>query len=169
MTIFNQELVLKHYPECCMMPEAMRVWSLPKGKENKLQEMCENGEYFAQIKKDGFWYQFVKGENTSYLFSRNTSVATGLLTEKIANVPHIEKALSILPKDTILVGEIYVPGGTSKDTTRIMGCLPEEAIKRQENEGLVHYYVHDQYDNNSYQEHLQDEDHNKTLDHLHDH
>ena len=143
MTIFNQELVLKHYPECCMMPEAMRVWSLPKGKENKLQEMCENGDYFAQIKKDGFWYQFVKGENTSYLFSRNTSVATGLLTEKIANVPHIEKALSVLPKDTILVGEIYVPGGTSKDTTRIMGCLPEEAIKRQENEGLVHYYVHD--------------------------
>ena len=143
MTIFNQELVLKHYPECCMMPEAMRVWSLPKGKENKLQEMCENGDYFAQIKKDGFWYQFVKGENTSYLFSRNTSVATGLLTEKIANVPHIEKALSILPKDTILVGEIYVPGGTSKDTTRIMGCLPEEAIKRQESEGFVHYYIHD--------------------------
>lgn len=143
MTIFNQELVSKHYPECAMMPEAMRVWSLPKGKEGKLQEMCENGQYFAQIKKDGFWYQFIKGETTSYLFSRNTSVATGLLTEKLDNAPHIKQALSVLPKDTILIGEVYVPGGTSKDTTRIMGCLPAEAIKRQEAEGYVHYYVHD--------------------------
>ena len=143
MTIFNQDLVKQFYPECPMMPEAMRVWSLPKGKENKLQEMCESGDYFAQIKKDGFWYQFVKGETTSYLFSRNTSVSTGLLTEKIDNVPHIKKALDRLPKDTILIGEIYIPGGTSKDTTRIMGCLPEEAIKRQKEEGYVKYYIHD--------------------------
>lgn len=143
MKIFNQELVRKHFPECAMMPEAMRVWSLPKGKENMLQEMCNSGDYFAQIKKDGFFYQFVKGETTSYLFSRNTSVSTGLLTEKIDNVPHIKKALDTLPKETILIGEIYVEGGTSKDTTRIMGCLAEEAIKRQEEEGYVRYYIHD--------------------------
>lgn len=143
MKIFNQELVRKHFPECAMMPEAMRVWSLPKGKEHLLQEKCESGEYFAQIKKDGFFYQFVKGETTSYLFSRNTSVSNGLLTEKIDNVPHIKKALDILPKDSILIGEIYVEGGTSKDTTRIMGCLADEAIKRQKEEGYVKFYIHD--------------------------
>lgn len=140
---YNQTLVNEVYPECGAMYEAMRIWSLPKGKEGQLQQHCESGEYFGQIKKDGFWYQFVKGETTSYLFSRNESRETGLLTEKIGNVPHIKEALDCLPKDTILIGEIYVPGGTSKDTTRIMGCLPATAIKRQKEEGVIHYYLHD--------------------------
>lgn len=142
MTTFNANKVREVYPEAIMV-EAMRIWSLPKNKESELQKHCESGEYFAQIKKDGFFYQFNKTENHSYLFSRNTSVATGLLTEKLDNVPHLKEALSVLPKDTILVGEVYVPGGTSKDTTRIMGCLPAEAIKRQKAEGYVHYYIHD--------------------------
>ena len=140
---YNQEMVNELYPECGAMYEAMRIWSLPKGKEGQLQQHCESGEYFGQIKKDGFWYQFIKGETTSYLFSRNESVGTGLLTEKIENVPHIQNALAKLPKNTILIGEIYVPGGTSKNTTRIMGCLPATAIKRQKDEGLIHYYLHD--------------------------
>ncbi len=140
--MYNKQEVQAVYPEAVML-EAMRVWSLPKNKEHMLQKMCENGEYFGQIKKDGFWYQFNRTENHCYLFSRNESRETGLLTEKIGNVPHIQNALECLPKDTILVGEIYVPGGTSKNTTRIMGCLPATAIKRQKEEGLIHYYLHD--------------------------
>lgn len=140
--IFNREIVNEVYPEAIMI-EAMRIWSLPKHKENELQKHAEGGEYFGQIKKDGFFYQFNRTENHCYLFSRNESRENGLLTEKINNVPHIKNALSVLPKDTIIIGEIYVPGGTSKDTTRIMGCLPATAVKRQEDEGLIHYYIHD--------------------------
>ncbi len=139
---FDTNKVRAIYPEATMI-DAMRIWSLPKHKEHELQKHCESGEYFGQIKKDGYFYQFNKTENHSYLFSRNTSVNTGLLTEKIANVPHIEKALSILPNDTIVIGEVYIPNKTSKDVTRIMGCLPAEAIKRQESEGQVHFYIHD--------------------------
>lgn len=139
---YNSQLVQETFPEAIMF-EAMRIWSLPKGKEHLLAEKCSSGEYFGQIKKDGFWYQFNRTANHSYLFSRNESRDTGLLTEKIGNVPHIKKALEVLPKDTIIIGEIYVPGGTSKDTTRIMGCLPATAIKRQKEEGLIHYYIHD--------------------------
>lgn len=139
---YNSSLVNKVFPEAVMF-EAMRIWSLPKGKEHLLQEKADSGDYFGQIKKDGFFYQFNKTENHSYLFSRNESRETGLLTEKIGNVPHIQKALEKLPKNTILIGEVYVPGGTSKDTTRIMGCLPATAIKRQKEEGLIHYYIHD--------------------------
>lgn len=139
---YNSEIVNSIYPEATMF-EAMRIWSLPKGKEHLLSEKCSSGEYFGQIKKDGFWYQFNRTENYSYLFSRNESRDTGLLTEKIDNVPHLKQALEVLPKNTILIGEIYVPGGTSKDTTRIMGCLPATAIKRQKEEGLIHYYIHD--------------------------
>ena len=129
------------YPEAKMI-EPMKIWKLPDGKEYMLSKMCESGEYFAQEKIDGFWYQYEKTDNYSYLFSRTTSRVTGVLSEKSANVPHIMEALNALPANTILVGEIYVPGGTSKNVTSIMGCLPETAILRQKN-NPIHYYVHD--------------------------
>lgn len=129
------------YPEAKMI-DAMKVWKLPAGKEDMLSQMCSSGDYFLEEKIDGYWYEFEKTENYSYLFSRNVSVTTGALSEKGANVPHIMQALDCLPKNTIIIGEIYYPGGTSKTVTTIMGCLPELAIKRQENKP-IHYYLHD--------------------------
>ena len=146
---FSQELIDKYAPGAdCIEP--MKVWKIPEGKEHKFVEVCESGEYFAQLKKDGYWYQFEKtADGNCYLFSRTTSTTTGILTEKIANVPHIEEALKDIPNGTILIGEIYYPGKTSKAVTRIMGCLADKAIQRQEEEGLIHYYIHDiiKYDN----------------------
>lgn len=135
------------YPEARMV-EPMKIWKLPDGKENKLSEVCQSGEYFLQEKIDGYWYQYEKTTHNAYLFSRNVSRTTGLLSEKGANVPHIMEALNILPAGTILIGEIYYPGGTSKTVTTVMGCLAEEAIKRQ-NGNPIHYYIHDiiSYDN----------------------
>lgn len=129
------------YPEARII-DAMKVWKLPAGKENMLSEICQSGDYFLEEKIDGYWYEFEKTENYSYLFSRNTSTTTGLLSEKGANVPHIMQALNCMPPNTILIGEIYYPGGTSKTVTTIMGCLPDLAIKRQEN-NPIHYYIHD--------------------------
>ena len=129
------------YPEARMI-YAMKIWKLPAGKEGMLSEMCQSGEYFLEEKIDGYWYEFEKTENYSYLFSRNTSVTTGALSEKSANVPHIISALDCLPPRTILIGEIYYPGGTSKTVTTVMGCLPAEAMKRQK-DNPIHYYIHD--------------------------
>lgn len=129
------------YPEARMV-EPMKIWQLPSGKEHMLSEVCQSGEYFAQEKIDGYWYQYEKTDNYSYLFSRNVSVQTGYLSEKGDNVPHIMKALDSLPANTILIGEIYYPGGTSKDVTTIMGCLSDKAIERQK-DNPIHYYVHD--------------------------
>ena len=62
--------------------------------------------------------------------------------EKSENVPHIIQALDCLPPHTILVGEIYYPGGSSKNCTEIMGCLPAKAIERQNGKwGQIHYYL----------------------------
>lgn len=59
-------------------------------------------------------------------------------------MPHIIGwARSYLPDDTVLLGEIYIPGGHSNDVTSIMGCLPKNAIARQEASDWVHYYVFD--------------------------
>lgn len=129
------------YPEAKMI-DAMKVWKLPAGKESMLSEMCQNGQYFLEEKVDGAWYQYEKTDNYAYLFGRGESKVTGVLTEKSANIPHIMDALSCLPHNTILIGEIYVPGGTSKNVTSVMGCLPELAIKRQKN-NPIHYYIHD--------------------------
>ena len=140
---FSKELIDKYAPgaECI---EPMKVWKIPEGKEYKFSEICNSGDYFAQLKKDGYWYQFEKTDTGEcYLFSRTTSTTTGILTEKSANVPHIMDALKNIPNGTILIGEIYYPNKTSKSVTRIMGCLPEKAIQRQEQEGYIQYYIHD--------------------------
>lgn len=140
---FDKEKIHELYPEAEeLMIEPMLIWKLPAGKESMLSEVCSNGEYFLEEKIDGAFYQFVKTENHCYLFGRTVSKLSGILTEKSDNVPHLKEALNCLPAGTILIGEIYVPGGTSKDTVSIMGCLPTLAIKRQK-DAPIHYYVHD--------------------------
>lgn len=129
------------YPEAKMY-ESMLINKIPVGKEHMLSSICSNGEYFAQLKKDGYFYEFEKTLNYSYLFSRNKSVQTKCLSEKGSNVPHIMEALSCMPPETILIGEIYYPNKTSKAVTEIMGCLAEKAIQRQ-NGNPIHFYIHD--------------------------
>ena len=138
---FNKEKIQALYPGA-MMYEAQLI---NKGTETLLKSACESGEYFGQLKKDGYWYQYEKASaECKYLFSRTASRTTGLQSEKSANVPHIIEALDCLPAGTILVGEIYYPGGSSKNTTSIMGCLPQKAIERQKSTyGYIHFYVHD--------------------------
>lgn len=124
--------------------EPMKINKIPEGKEDLFPSICASGEYFAQLKKDGYWYQFEKQEDKSYLWSRTVSKVTGTLAEKSANVPHIINALNVVPAGTVIIGEIYYPGKESKDVTPIMGALPTNAIVRQNHEyGLLHYYMHD--------------------------
>lgn len=138
---FDETKVEELYPEAgeLMMPP-MLIWK--PTKIDDIPNACGSGEYFAQLKKDGACYQYVRTTNHSYLFGRTVSQVTGLLTEKSANIPHIISALEVLPANTIIVGEIYYPGGTSKNVTTIMGCLPAKAIERQKN-NPIHFYCHD--------------------------
>ena len=152
---FDESKISELFPgaEALMVPAGL-IWKLPAGKEHMMSEVCESGDYFAEEKIDGAFYMFVTGSGhgstldaqQSYLFGRTVSKVTGLMTEKGGNVPHIMNALCGLPPQTALIGEIYYPGGTAKNTVTIMGCLPEEAIKRQQAEngpGYIHYYIHD--------------------------
>ena len=140
MAAFDKAKVEKLYPGA-LMYEAQLI---NKGTDVLLKTACDSGNYFGQLKKDGFWYQCELHQQGDYLFSRSASRTTGLQAEKSANVPHIIEALASLPKETILVGEIYYPGGSSKNTTEIMGCLPDKALARQSGAyGKIHYYIHD--------------------------
>lgn len=142
--MFDKEKISEFFPGAeDLMIQPMLIWTLPSNKKDKLSEICASGEYFAEEKKDGALYQFCRTDKGNYLFGRTVSVKNGLLTNKIDNVPHINSALSCLPCGTVIVGEIYVSGGTSKNVTSIMGCLPAEAIKRQDKQGKIKYYLHD--------------------------
>lgn len=137
---FDINKINELYPEAVMY-DAMKIHP---STDASLRKACESGDYFAQLKKDGAWYQYEKHQSHNYLFGRSASKKTGLLTEKIANIPHIEQALDCLPPHTILIGEIYYPGKSSKDTVTIMGCLSAKAIERQNGSyGFIHYYIHD--------------------------
>lgn len=142
--MFDKEKISEFFPGAeDLMIQPMLIWTLPSNKKDKLSKVCASGEYFAEEKKDGALYQFCRTDKGNYLFGRTVSVKNGLLTNKIDNVPHINSALSCLPCGTVIVGEIYVSGGTSKNVTSIMGCLPAEAIKRQDKQGKIKYYLHD--------------------------
>ena len=142
--MFDKEKISEFFPGAeDLMIQPMLIWTLPANKKDKLSEICASGEYFAEEKIDGALYQFCRTDKGNYLFGRTVSVKNGLLTNKIDNVPHINSALSCLPCGTVIIGEIYVPGGTSKNVTSIMGCLPAEAIKRQDRQGKIKYYLHD--------------------------
>lgn len=116
------------YPGSLQIP-AMLYSKAPEG--DKLLRELESKKYIGQEKIDGAFYQLEKTDDGRvYLFSRAVSKKTGELSEKIANVPHIKEWAEQLPNGTTLIGEIYVPGGKSNDTTKIMGALPEKAIER---------------------------------------
>ncbi len=128
------------YPDV-QIYEPMKYLKTPKDASS----LMASGNYIAQPKKDGYWYALTKTKNGQvYLFSRSDSKKTHFPSEKIDNVPHLKEWAEQIPNDTILIGEIYYPNGTSKTVTTIMGCLPEKAIQRQSGEmGLIHYYIHD--------------------------
>ena len=119
-----------------------------KPSQSQIEQAWSSGEWIAQEKKDGAFYQLEKtNAGHVYMFGRTVSKKTGEYTEKSDNFPHIKKwAEDNLPNGTILVGEIYIPGGKSNDVTKISGCLPANAYKRQFESSEyqpVHYYVFD--------------------------
>lgn len=144
--MYLQEIVNKYYPETSIY-ESMDVWSLPKHKTHMIEKVCESGEYFAQLKKDGNWYQFSKSKTGKcYMFSRGESKKTGLPVENIAKMPHLENILNVLPNETVIIGEIYYPeikDNGSDEVGTILRCLPPKAISRQKEKGYLHFYIHD--------------------------
>lgn len=155
------------YPGSYQIP-AMLISKAPE--HDKLIATLKKEKYIAQPKKDGAWYQLEKTKDGNvYLFSRSKSKKTGELSEKIDHVPHIKEWADQIPNGTILIGEIYYPGGKSNDVTKIMGSLAGRAIERQKGEyGLIHYYIHDiiMYDNESYLETEFDKRYSNLCEHI---
>lgn len=139
---FNEERVHELYPEASMIA-AEKVWSLPANKKDQLEKFANSGDYLGSLKLDGYFYMINITANHMYLFSRSKGV-NGMLTEKMGHIPHIQAGImEDMPADTLICGELYVPRGTSKDVTKIMGCKAPKAIERQAAGDPLCYYMND--------------------------
>jgi len=117
----------------------------PQVARGKLTEdLWDDPAYIAEEKLDGERFKMHIFRECNRFDSRCLSKKTGLFTEKTGNVLHLANwKLPAQLEGTILDGEIKY-GGDSMSTSTIMGCLPEEAIKRQAESGVwVDYYVFD--------------------------
>jgi hypothetical protein len=128
------------YPDVKMYPPQL----VGKCPFNDVGELSYSKGWLASLKVDGYWQTLIKENNQVYMFARAKSKKTGFYTMKVNHMPHIKQwAMETLPNGTTLIGEVYIPGGTSKDITSILGCLEEKAIARQEEYGYLHFYIHD--------------------------
>lgn len=130
--------------------EAEKYWSFPSSydKERKKQEthnMIFSGEYLGARKMDGAYYRFIKNMNGEMRLQGRSKSVSGEYLDKIDWVPHLHSFFESLPNGTCLLGEIYFPNNEgSNNVTKIMGCLKDKAIARQQKEeDKVHYYIFD--------------------------
>lgn len=118
-------------------------WSVDKRK-SEVQTRIFSGTWMGSRKMDGYFERFVKDEDGNmYLLARSKNVQ-GVYPNKIEWVPQLDSFFNALPNGTVLLGEVYFPNNEgSKNTTSILGCLKDKAIKRQEAGDYLHYYIFD--------------------------
>lgn len=128
--MFFHEVVGKLYPQRAKGVEADKIpW--------------DNKNYIFQVKEDGdrrlLYFTKDKVINTS----RSKGADTGLPVVKTDNVPHIRDLIIPELEGTIIDCEFIHNRGFQDGVRKIMGCLPEKAIQRQEEWGLIEVYVFD--------------------------
>ena len=128
--------------------ENQKYWSFPSSTKenikNKVKEYILSGAYIGSRKMDGALYKFIKNDDgTMELLGRNKSV-NGDYLNKIDWVPHLHNFFNALPNGTCILGELYFPNNEgSSNVTKIIGCLKDKAIKRQNDGDKLHYYIFD--------------------------
>jgi ATP-dependent DNA ligase len=132
MLMFFHELIGKLYPQRA------------KGLEpEKLEKLWNDKDYTYQVKKDGdrrlLYFTKDKVINTS----RSKGADTGLPVDKTNNTPHIRDLNIPELEGTIIDSEFIHNRGFQEGVRKIMGCLPEKAIQRQNEWGLIEVYAFD--------------------------
>ena len=122
--------------------EPMRYWApassmTPEAKRQHLEQMAASGNYIWSQKYDGNWARAVITFNKNALQTRGISKKTGTYGEVQNKVFFWNDVVKAFNKgNTVILGEIYLPGGIDKDTGAILRCLDDKAIARQKNTKL---------------------------------
>ncbi len=108
----------------------------------KIIALLNRSDYVVEQKIDGCHY-FWNGQGFS---STHISAKTNRLVDKSDNLPHlVEATLRAGLSEIVLDGEINYPDRQgSNEATKITGCSPDEAIRRQQGDlGWVSFTVYD--------------------------
>ena len=112
-------------------------------KEQKINKCINSDTYTASLKKDGQYHRYVSMNGETKIQSRGKSVKTGTFGEVQDKVPEIYSFLkTVVPDNSLLIGELYFHNGTTNDVGTILRCLPAKAIARQKDKPLI-FYIHD--------------------------
>ena len=107
------------------------------------EDLWTNENYLAEEKLDGERFKMHIFKESNRFDSRTISKKTNRFTEKTGNVMHLANWKVPELAGTVFDGEMKT-GVDSMSTSTIMGCLPEEAVKRQAESGVwVDYYIFD--------------------------
>lgn len=137
---------IQGYDFCEMEP--MRYYAPPASWSEEKKKMTARDRIFSNDwvgaeKKDGFFMKFVKDDNGNQMLLSRSRNVQGVFPDKIEWVPQLQSFFDSVPCGTCLLGEVYFPNKPgSNEITKILGCLKDKAIARQEKEKL-HFYVFD--------------------------
>lgn len=122
--------------------EPMKYWSVSASmsaieKRARLESMIESGEYLWSRKYDGNWSRAVITKNRAALQTRGISVKTKTYGEIQDKVFFWNDVVNAFPNgDTVILAEVYLPGGIDKDCGSILRCLKDKALARQKDNKL---------------------------------
>lgn len=128
--------------------EPMKYFAAPPSMSSemrrmKLEQMIESGNYLFGLKTDGNWSRAVLDGDKQLLQTRGISTVTktyGEIQDKVLFWEDVCKAFT--KGTTVILGEVYLPGGIDKDTGSILRCLREKALARQKANPL-HWRIFD--------------------------
>ena len=128
MNYFEMEPMKYFAPPSTMSADARRM---------KLEQMIDGGNYLFGLKTDGNWSRAVITSERQALQTRGISTVTktyGEIQEKVFFWQDVCNAFT--SGDTVILGEVYLPGAIDKDVGSILRCLTPKAIARQKDNPL---------------------------------
>ena len=123
MDYFTSEPMKYFAPSSTMSAEARRL---------KLEQMIDSGNYLFGLKTDGNWSRAVITPERSVLQTRGISTITktyGEIQDKVKFFNDINSAFT--KGNTVILGEVFLPGAIDKDVGSILRCLTPKALDRQ--------------------------------------
>ena len=122
--------------------EPMRYWSMSSSLSSqehreKVKEKLSLFPYYYAEKVDGNWSRAIITPEKSALQTRGISKKTGTFGEIQDKVFWWDDVVNAFSDTTILLGEVYLPGGIDKNVGSILRCDTEKAKSIQDAE---YYY-----------------------------
>ena len=130
MDYFTSEPMKYFAPPNTMSPEMRRM---------KLEQMIDSGNYMFGLKTDGNWSRAVITGDRQALQTRGISTVTktyGEIQDKVLFWDDVCNAFITGDLQTVILGEVYLPGAIDKDVGSILRCLTPKALARQKNNPL---------------------------------